>query len=190
MASIKKLTTNKKKMGQYYYPIFLSEDGKILAWMQAHRYGNGLKLMEHSFIGNNFLSTFEFALTPGQQFHKCRVVWAGDYADSDPDHEENLYHMCGEYTEIIPKEKLTTIYSYVVNHTKRLYVDKSKVPKDEGNMRLHPLPVLTAEGNGRGGGDYHGDSPLVGSWARDVISVEEEAPQDFEEVLFTLKDGD
>jgi hypothetical protein len=53
-------------------------------------------------------------------------------------------------------------------------------------MAYHPLPLLTAEGNGRGGGDYRGESPLIGSWARDVISVETEAPTDFEELLFDL----
>jgi hypothetical protein len=39
---------------------------------------------------------------------------------------------------------------------------------------------LTAEGNGRGGGDWKGDGP-VGSWARDVISAETERP-DMEEI--------
>ena len=37
-------------MGQYYYPIILDENGKIIVWMYAHEYGNGLKLTEHSFI--------------------------------------------------------------------------------------------------------------------------------------------
>jgi hypothetical protein len=31
---------------------------------------------------------------------------------------------------------------------------------------------LTCEGNGRGGGDYRGESDLVGRWSRDLISVE------------------
>ena len=37
---------------------------------------------------------------------------------------------------------------------------------------FHPLPLLTANGNGRGGGDYLGsDMDLVGSWAGDRIAV-------------------
>jgi hypothetical protein len=54
-------------------------------------------------------------------------------------------------------------------------------------MKYHPLPLLTCEGNGRGGGDYRGDSPLIGSWARDIISVEEVKPEGFEELAFNLE---
>lgn len=172
-------------MGQYYYPIILSADGKIVVWMNAHNYRNGLKLTEHSFIDNNFVNAFEFGLSPDGPHHKSRVVWAGDYADNEPN-GENLYHQCNEYGQILPKEKDTTRFRFVVNHTKKQFVDKQKVPTVAG-YTLHPLPLLTAEGNGRGGGDYHGDSPLVGAWARDVISVEEGAPtDDFKEIAFSL----
>ena len=49
---------------------------------------------------------------------------------------------------------------------------------------IHPLPLLTSEGNGRGGGDYHTSDEylenMVGSWARDVIEVTDDV---------TLTDG-
>ena len=96
-----------KKMGQYYYPIILDKEGKIVVWMCAHRYGNGAKLTEHSYMGNNFVQTFEFGLSPEGAQHKSRVVWAGDYADPDPDQEHNLYRQCTEYNEIHPTEKDT-----------------------------------------------------------------------------------
>lgn len=175
-------------MGQYYYPIVLGSDGKIIMWMNAHMYNNGLKLTEHSYIGNNFVSTFEFGLSPAGAHYKSRVVWAGDYADAEPEHTENLAHICTEYSLIRPEEKNTRMYRFVVNHSKKQFVDKTKVREVDG-FALHPLPLLTVEGNGRGGGDYgRGDtvSPLVGSWARDVISVEETAPPDFEEIIFDL----
>ena len=173
-------------MGQYYYPIILDADGKIIMWMNAHNYHNGLKLTEHSFIGNNFVSTFEFALSPEGIYHKSRVVWAGDYADEESN-QQDLYNQCNESQQIIPSEKDTTQFRFVINHTKKLFVDKTKVLKDSGGYRLHPLPLLTCEGNGRGGGDYRGDSPLVGSWARDVISVEEVSPvEGYEEIVFDL----
>ena len=172
-------------MGQYYYPIILDENGKIVVWMDAHEYGNGLKLTEHSFIENNFVSTFEFGLSPEGIYHKCRVVWAGDYADKELNQSENLYHLCNEYSCIHPRVKTTNNYKFIVNHTKKQFVNKSKVPEKDG-YRLHPLPILTVEGNGRGGGDYHSDSQLIGSWARDIISVEENEPVDFEEVIFDL----
>ena len=150
--------------------------------MDANLYGNGVKLMEHSFIGNNFVSTFEFGLSPEGIYYKSRVVWAGDYADKEPDNE-NLYHQCNEYNMIRPSEKETGRFRFVVNHTKKQFVDKSKIPKNKYGYTLHPIPLLTCEGNGRGGGDYDTDSPLIGSWARDVISVEETTPE-FEEVIF------
>jgi hypothetical protein len=46
------------------------------------------------------------------------------------------------------------------------------------------LPLLTAEGNGRGGGDYRGENEnLIGSWARDIISVEMEIPDGYDELV-------
>jgi len=78
---------------------------------------------------------------------------------------------------------------YIVNHDKKQFVDKTKVPKDTDGWRIHPLPLLTCEGNGRGGGDFRGESELVGSWARDVISVESkkaDIPKDYTELIFDL----
>jgi len=177
-------------MGQYYHPCILDALGKVLMWMNAHNYNNGLKLTEHSFMKNNFVNTFEYSLTPGQRFHKSRVVWAGDYADPEEGGEKNIYSMCDEYSMIECCEKDTTEFPFIVNHTKKLFVNKGKVPNKSYGLQegytLHPLPILTAEGNGRGGGDYHSESMLVGSWARDVISVEKEMPAEFIEIIFDL----
>jgi hypothetical protein len=49
--------------------------------------------------------------------------------------------------------------------------------------------LLTVEGNGRGGGDYHTDSTLVGSWARDIISVEMTISDTFQEIVFDLTEN-
>lgn len=174
-------------MGQYYCAIILGADGKIVVWMSGSSYNNGVKLMEHSFLENNFVSTFEFGLSPESALHKSRVVWAGDYADGEQEGGTNLYTQCDEYQQIFPKEKDTTPYRFVLNHSKKQFVDKSTIPMDRGGRRLHPLPLLTCEGNGRGGGDFRDGEPLVGSWARDVISVEKEAPEGFEEIVFHLK---
>jgi hypothetical protein len=168
-------------MGQYYFPIYLGADGKILAWMDPLTYDNGTKLTEHSYMNNPFVNTFEWGLAPGAHFYKARVVWAGDYADPEPQ-GDNLHQMCGQYTLIRPNPRGPGP-RYILNHTKKLFVDKQKVPAKDG-YTYHPLPILTAEGNGRGGGDVK-PSPLVGSWARDEISVED-TPHDFEELQFDL----
>ena len=66
------------KMGQYYYPIILDANGKIVMWMNGQTYNEGLKLMEHAYLRNSFVNTFEFALSPEGPHYKSRVVWAGD----------------------------------------------------------------------------------------------------------------
>jgi len=39
---------------------------------------------------------------------------------------------------------------------------------------------LVSEGNGNGGGDYFGrNEELCGTWARDIISVEDSIPADY-----------
>jgi hypothetical protein len=176
-------------MGQYYYPIILDAVGKIVVWMNAQMYNNGIKLTEHSFLNNSFVNTFEFGLSPEGIYHKSRVVWAGDYADPEAGKDTNLYAMCDEYNLIRPEPKNTLKYRYIVNHSKKLYVDKTKIPCPSGCSTIHPLPLLTVEGNGRGGGDYHTDSTLVGSWARDIISVEMTISDTFQEIVFDLTEN-
>lgn len=179
-------------MGQYYIPCVITiEDGKvrILGWLYSHNFGNGLKLMEHSYIGNNFVEAFESLLVPGAKYYKSMVVWAGDYADVEPDikveedgelYDVNLYNMTEPNNEIKPIdiEKIDlTDYHYILNHTKQQYTDKRK------STEIHPLPLLTSEGNGRGGGDYRNDSPFIGTWARDSISIEKNIPNNFQEII-------
>ena len=49
--------------------------------------------------------------------------------------------------------------------------------------QIHPLPLLTAEGNGRGGGDYHGTNmEMVGAWARCRLGLVKEVPEGFTEI--------
>lgn len=158
-------------MGQYYLAIILAEKSDkeyIRTYIPPHMYNNGAKLMEHSYINNNFVRIVENLIGPKGMFYKCRLVWAGDYADNEPDSDKNLYSMCNEKDGFISNNEQVS-YPYIVNHTKKMYVMK------KGN--IHPLPLLTAEGNGRGGGDYReSNNTLVGSWARDVISMENEVP--------------
>jgi hypothetical protein len=156
-------------MGQYYYPIILDAEGNIVAWMNAHLYNEGLKLMEHSYIDSLFVNTFEYLLSQDGPYHKSRVVWAGDYADKENGQDNNLHELCDKADSklIRPEHRSASLYPYIVNHTKMVYVDKRRL------HTLHPLPLLTVEGNGRGGGDIYDAPPIVGSWSRDVISVEQ-----------------
>jgi hypothetical protein len=191
-------------MGQYYHPIILgqktNEDDKevVKAWMYSHKYGSGLKLMEHSWIKNNFVKTFEGLLAPNGEYHMSRVVWAGDYAEAEKDvilkdedgkpFEANLYDLCNDENEIIPKEN-KKYYRYLINHTKNQFVDKNKMIDVDG-WQVHPLPLLVSEGNLSGGGDYfdEADQHLVGTWARDVISADTKKPKGFTELVVGFKE--
>lgn len=100
--------------------------------------------------------------------------------------DENLYSLCNEKMEQLPngKEKLIRKakpeleydiknheHRYLVNDTLKEYVDTWTVPY-VGGMRVNPLPLLTCEGNGRGGGDYSGlNEDMVGRWARHFIRL-------------------
>jgi len=177
-------------MGQYYKAAILKKNKMtVKSWMYTHDYDNGLKLMEHSYIGNNFVDTFENQLISNPQ----RVVWGGDYADECKNRKSNIYDRCKDSIKIGPRDVKVDheTYRFIVNHSKKLFVDKISVPEIahwEGT-RIHPLPLLTCEGNGRGGGDFRGDEKnIVGSWARDLISIEAELPKDYKQLKFNLKE--
>lgn len=65
-------------MGQYYHPINIDKQ----EYVYSHDFNNGLKLMEHSWIGNNFMEAVETLLSKGNNWYKTRLVWAGDYMDN------------------------------------------------------------------------------------------------------------
>ena len=156
--------------------------------VSPHKYDNGAKLMEHSYIGNNFVEAVEFLLLEGARWHKKPIVWAGDYADPEEFRVDNIHGIVEGpglqmLIEAIPEDHI-----YLVNYDKKEYVDKSKCPNKEG-WRIHPLPLLTAEGNGRGGGDYHGDGmDYVGSWSRCRLGLVKEVPEGFTEITPNFKE--
>ena len=71
---------------------------------------------------------------------------------------------------------------YVVNHTEHCGFSLDNLPSDDDGYVIYPISLLTAIGNGRGGGDYwktNKDYDLVGSWAFDEISIEDEIPSGY-----------
>ncbi len=170
-------------MGQYYKAILLDKEKEnVIGWVSPHSLGSGAKLMEHSWMKNDFVNGFENLIYK----NPIPVVWGGDYADAEKNRDvsENFHEMCTNKTQLNPTTVLDTDKSrYIINHDKKEYVDKENVPIDKDGWQIHPLPLLTAEGNGKGGGDYRGDgSDFVGSWSRCSISVSEELPEGFAEL--------
>lgn len=72
-------------MGQYFHACILKKNKKTVEkWLLAHDFDNGLKLMEHSWIENPFVKTFECLIHNNPQI----VVWARDLisvSDKVPD---------------------------------------------------------------------------------------------------------
>ena len=178
-----------------------SKEQPIKASLKSYDYGSGSKLMEHSYVANRLVNAV-MRMIDLYDKHGDGVTfaWVGDYADpkSTEAHprivaddgqvveegidlygEAHLFvgdYECNttEYTEL--KEKLLNSdlyhYRYIINRTRGEYV---VIPKDEKDKWIiHPLPILTADGNNRGGGDYDENGingKLVGTWAYDNISV-------------------
>jgi hypothetical protein len=181
-------------MGQYYKPVNTENKQHLY----SHDYGSGLKLMEHSWMKNDFVGAVESLLVEGGAWYKKPIVWGGDYAKErkeliDKDlNPNNFYSICDDKNKIQPPPTVIN-KKYIYNHTKKQYVDKSKVPTDNDGWQIHPLPLLTSEGNGQGGGDFFGDDKnhLIGSWCNDIISVESRKPtkkMEFTELIFDLKE--
>lgn len=204
-------------MGQYYKPINLDKK----QYVYSHDFGNGLKLMEHSYVGNEFVAVVEALIAEGGAWHGDRIVWAGDYADPEKGakkktykdsysgeikaYKPNLYNLVDD--DVNPKMRIKPCggksYRYVINLDTKEFVDTRKVPMSdvwedpktgkEWPFVMHPLPILTCEGNGRGGGDFHKSDPLVGKWARQRISVSNllpKASEGYKELEFNVFEGD
>lgn len=173
-----------KNIGQYFQPTNLDRKENIC----PHDYDNGTKLMEHSYIGNDFMMVVEGLLSPGGKWYKNRLVWAGDYADEERGKKYNLYGLIEK--KIKPRKKIS--YRYIINHSKEEYVDKRKINEDKLSLTIHPLSLLTYEGNGRGGGDFQGEDYRIGIWARDRISVEDNISRykNYEEIDGAFREGD
>lgn len=180
-------------MGQYYYPASLDK----MEGVYSHDFGSGLKLMEHSWVGNKFVGVVGNLISPGGKWYGDRIVWAGDYADHElnecgEETENNIYQLVRDNV-IKPRFDESEAFKYLVNLDTNEWVDMYKLPVSEVyngiDFVIHPLPLLTCEGNGRGGGDYHGNhSALVGKWARNRVVFQNEKPETGEELICDFVD--
>ena len=136
---------------------------------------------------------------------KSLVDEDSDYWNSEVIKEKgvNLYSLSETIGKLTSNEEVKNKYEhdfkeiapltakYLINHDKKQFVNKTKTPKDAEGWQVHPLPLLTCEGNGRGGGDFRGESDLIGLWARNRISVatkKSEIPKEFKELVFDIKE--
>lgn len=180
-------------MGQYYIACFLDTDNreKVVSAMDTEAIEGGwigCKLMEHSYIGNAFVNDVASRLVKSPK----RLVWAGDYGDEvvGDDNYHSLGLELGYLEQEDPDKAKAALASHTVyiDHDRKEWFDLSKQnrPCERGwHGKIHPLPLLTADGNGRGGGDYRGSmlADMVGSWKGDLIEVSDKAPEGYTEIF-------
>ena len=160
-------------------------------------WGTGMKLMEHSYYGVNMVRGVVELLK--KEFNGFRFVWAGDYADETIG-DRNIYDVgsdednpvmdfvslldtttakdyFGHDVHVLPDKYGEA--KYLLNYDKKVAVKLSPNPREE--YPIHPLPLLTAESNGCGGGDYYSKTgaSLVGSWKYDHLGASDELPEGF-----------
>lgn len=176
-------------MGQYYN-ILTQKNGRYKVYDRSIINSQGkrkymlAKLMEHSWIGNDTMSSLANIILR----NPTRIAWVGDYANgtqesdiTNPDLDlskvKELYRKAYKLKEhSMEYRPLNVEYMLLVNWSKKEFIDMYEYIKRntiEG-WCIHPLSLLTAIGNGFGGGDYRGiNQELVGQWAFDEISFEQ-----------------
>ena len=165
-------------MGQYYMPII--KRGNKLRRVYSHDFDNGLKLTEHSYVGNFFVNVVANDLVE----NPAQLYWCGDYAEETDFASVAMFNRIYNYAWNRKKKNRTTLENtktdfdwskdwYYINKTKREYI---KMPK-EGDWVYSPISLLTAIGNGRGGGDYRGDNNMIGYWAGDKVYLSKNKPE-------------
>ena len=184
-------------MGQYYEVLAEDKDGKRTVYnRRVDGEYTAAKLMEHSWWRNPFCSALSATLVDNPR----RIAWVGDYAEGGECEALgfNYDDVWGENvsTTGVSKSDFTLdSVRYLVNEDKRRYVDLAKYKdacRDDSGWVIHPIPLLTCIGNGRGGGDYHPAEGVsyewVGTWAFDHIMLSNALPDGYEEIRPVFKE--
>lgn len=178
-------------MGQYYQIQIVapeSQDRNVTLIKPSH-FDDGLKLMEFAYTHSD-TSKALFQVIEKYNGESVRVATVGDYAevgDVEASFEgftdpmglsigkagirlsvvcDNL-HLDGLYHREFPKLGWSR-HRTVINEDRGEYIVIDLWDKEA----LNPLFLLTALGNGRGGGDYAGTcEELIGKWAYNSLRV-------------------
>lgn len=171
-------------MGQYYNAVVEIKGRKEVYYHMVDKKYMMAKLLEHGYYNNPFV----LAITSKFWRKKGKLAWVGDYAEPEDfnwneafenahsdDAKENL-----KYNGFRLEGKL------FVNHTKKMIIDLDDYKEllKEQDMIISPIPLLTAVGNDKGGGDFHRGTgigyELIGTWAWDEIEITDDDEQFYE----------
>lgn len=186
-------------MGQYYKLAFKHNDEEVVfndRCVGEHGYIMA-KLLEHSWMNHPLM----VAVAREMYKNPMRLIWCGDYAEPEEvtdatKGEVEFGQIWGEDGNTHKFEEAIDEFDYkgkwFCNHDKRLAIPLDKYVKQSSNKDgwcICPFSLLTAIGNGRGGGDYDGENvEKVGEWAWNLISIEDEKPEGYEEFDIHFKE--
>lgn len=200
-------------MGQYYRAMVKKQNGRIDVYNRnVVREGKEeltfAKLTEHSWWYNDFVNAV--CLDVYSRKEKNRIAWIGDYAHTflrymdlksfnglNQRQIKRLSDRCWKCKgRAVELTDFTLDGLFLINHTKKQYVDCNKFYKDNvtsDEWCVHPLPFLTCIGNGLGGGDYtnptdNSTEEYVGAWAWNEISIADKPVEDYSKIFPIFKE--
>lgn len=188
-------------MGQYYNAVLKDRDGTLTVYNQQVNFKrgknedfnlyNGVKLMEHSWCGNDFCNFVSSKIMNNPMY----VAWVGDYSKESELEDAGLPSNIFDLDEVNGEEvdfDLSSV-SFLVNHSKKQYIDLKEYyeKSNVGGWVIYPISLLTSIGNGRGGGDYHDEYPnfsKCGLWAGDLLELTNISAEELFKLGFTKFD--
>lgn len=200
-------------MGQYYRALVKKPNGRLDVYNRyvihkGKRERMVAKLTEHSWWLNDFVNAV--CLDVYNSKGKNRIAWIGDYAHTylkcrNLEHynglnKRQINRLCMRCWKCdgraVDHTDFTLDGLFLINHTKKQYIDCSQYYKDSvmpDEWCIHPLPILTCIGNGLGGGDYNAatdDSTeeYIGAWTWDEISIADKPISDYNEISPIFKE--
>jgi hypothetical protein len=141
-----------------------------------HSAENGLKLMEHSWLHNNYVN-----LVLNQLTKPTKLSWVCDYTEEDEWNWNNS-------NEIKLMNLNVVKYKYIINEDKESYIDVDKLEElykkqSSDGWHIHPIPILcNIEDSPQGGGDYNEEDSRRSTWSKDRIWVSNNKPYDYKDV--------
>ena len=189
-------------MGQYYRPVIETTKGGMVA---IDTYLDGeyecAKLMEQSWFTHPYTNSVVSAI-----YNKPKkIAWVGDYANSVinefpntlvPKLYDTAYGESSTPVKTLKSVDFTLDNKFLVNHDTHEYIDLNKYKEENlvDGYCTHPVSLLTAVGNGCGGGDflYHAESEEqvtnVGKWAWNTLEITDIAPKRYKETMYLFRE--
>lgn len=194
-------------MGQYY-KAFNATKGEYIS---PYEFDNFYKLIETCYVGNWYVDALTWLLA--NDWRGDTVFLCGDYAWDELGDVSSPWSCSGKaflnglkergiigqdpwelanggaYTSAASRVEWSgerpRSYRYVANATRAVFYDRETLPKSKelGGLKIDPLTLYLACGNGLGGGDFHGKGEdEVGTWAGEDAYGCDERPEGFAEI--------